>query len=423
MNASPTLTQRLVLILFPFAFGYYLSYLVRVVNAVLAPDLTKELALSSDTLGLLTAIYFITFAATQIPLGILLDRYGPRKIEAGLLLFAAVGAAVFAVGDSVVTLIIGRGLIGFGVSACLMAGFKAFTQWFKPQRLPMINGLIMAAGGLGALTATAPVQYALGFTDWRGIFTILSVLMALCALLIFTLVPDHPDTARPNTANKASLGEQFKGIKVIFTDSFFWSIAPLTMLSQATFISIQSLWAGPWLRDIGGLSRVEAADTLFLIASAMIAGFLTLGTLAERLSRRGIPPIKVSTLGMMIFITIQGVIILEPASNWIVPIWIAFGFFGTTGIVQYAVLSQHYPKQLSGRVNTALNLLVFIAAFTIQWLIGKIIDHWPQLDQGHYAPEGYQTAFTVTFTLQIMALTWLIYAYRKFNANHVSTSH
>ena len=202
-------------------------------------------------------------------------------------------------------------------------------------------------------------------------------------------------------------------MKSIFKDSFFWSLAPITMLSQASFISIQSLWAGPWLRNIGNLSRAEAADTLLLIAGAMIAGFLTMGTLAERLSRIGIKPIVVSGTGMSIFILIQGLIILQPSQEWITPVWIAFGFFGTTGIVQYAVLSQHYPRNLSGRVNTAINLLVFIGAFTLQWLIGRIIDSWPLLEQGQYSPQGFQTAFGVVFLLQCCALIWLIIQYRR----------
>ncbi len=148
MSSQFSRGQIFLRILFPFAFGYFLSYLYRVVNAVLAPDLVGELGLSAATLGLLTASYFITFAAAQLPLGILLDRYGPRRIEAGLLLLAALGALIFATGESEIELIIGRGIIGLGVSACLMAAFKAFTLWFEPRRLPTVNGIIMAAGGI-----------------------------------------------------------------------------------------------------------------------------------------------------------------------------------------------------------------------------------------------------------------------------------
>jgi MFS family permease len=147
-------------IFLPFACGYFLSYLYRTVNAVMAPNLAADLGLDPSALGLLTSAYFISFASAQLPLGVLLDRFGPRRIEAVLLLFAASGAFLFARGESLAELVIGRALIGFGVSACLMAAFKAFVEWFPRRQLPLINGIQMASGGLGALSATAPVEYA-----------------------------------------------------------------------------------------------------------------------------------------------------------------------------------------------------------------------------------------------------------------------
>lgn len=153
-----------------FAFGFYLSYLFRSVNAVIAPDLIRDIGVDAANLGLLTSAYFISFALFQIPLGIILDRQGPRKVEAGLLLFAALGAVIFALSDTLMNLVIGRALIGLGVSACLMASFKSFADWFPKERLALANGAIMMAGGLGALTATAPVEFILQFTDWRGVF-------------------------------------------------------------------------------------------------------------------------------------------------------------------------------------------------------------------------------------------------------------
>lgn len=397
-----TIVLRLLL---PFALGYFLSYLYRVVNAVLAPDLIAELDLGPDDLGLLTASYFITFAAAQLPLGILLDRYGPRKIEAILLLFATVGAVLFAVGNSRSELIIGRGLIGFGVSACLMAAFKAFTHWMKPQQLPVANGIIMAAGGLGALSATTPVQAALAFTDWRGVFALLAGLTLLCAVIVFILVPDYRSKEEEQT-----IGGQLAGVKQVFKDRFFWAVAPITMLSQASFISIQSLWAGPWIGDVGGLSRSDTADLLLLIAAAMVFGFLIIGTLTARLGRFGIRPVQVAATGILLFILVQAVIVALPPSSWLLPTWIVFGFFGTTGIVQYAVLSQHFPRHLGGRVNTAINLLVFVAAFLLQWVSGIIIDLWPQVAPGHYATESYQAALGLLAFLQAIAFVWFIHA-------------
>ncbi|MBL8253669.1 MAG: MFS transporter, partial [Candidatus Competibacter sp.] len=144
-------------IFLPFAAGYFLSYLYRAINAALSPYLATELRLDATDLGLLTSVYFLTFAAFQLPLGVLLDRFGPRRVEATLLLFAAAGAGLFAVSHSPLELIVGRGLIGLGVSACLMASFKAFVLWLPAERLPVANGWVLAAGGLGALAATAPV--------------------------------------------------------------------------------------------------------------------------------------------------------------------------------------------------------------------------------------------------------------------------
>ncbi|MCW8881804.1 MAG: MFS transporter [Sedimenticola sp.] len=411
LDSNLTRRHLFLCILFPFALGYYLSYLARVVNAVLAPDLVTELSLDPDALGLMTASYFFTFAAAQLPLGILLDRYSPAKIEAGLLLVAAAGALLFAHGQSEWDLIIGRGLIGLGVSACLMAAFKTFTLWFKPEQLPLLNGVILASGGLGAITATAPVQAALTLTDWRGVFLMLAVLMVVSSIIIFLLVPDQPQEHHA----KETLNAQLQGLRSIFKDRFFWMIAPLTMLSQSSFISIQSLWAGPWLQDIGKLERLAMADTLLMTASAMVAGFLVMGTLAERLSRIGLPSILLSAGGMLIFQVIQLLIILEPTRHSMSLTWLAFGFFGTTGIIQYAVLSQHYPRHLAGRVNTAMNLLVFICIFVLQYTIGAIINLWPELSAGHYRAIAYQAAFGFVLLLQVTALVWFIWQYRSLN--------
>ncbi|MCG8564414.1 MAG: MFS transporter, partial [Desulfobacterales bacterium] len=234
----------------PFAFGYFLSYLFRVVNAVLAPDLTADLGLTPSQLGLLTATYFIAFASSQLPLGILLDRYGPRLIESGLLMFAGLGALIFARAQGLTGVILGRALIGFGVSACLMAAFKSYVIWFPRETLARINGFQMAAGGLGALTASTPVEWALGYTDWRGVFTILAVLSFLAGLAVFFLVPE-----RKTETKTEDLSQQIKGVIQVLKSPVFWRIAPLTTLSQAGFIGIQGLWAGPWLRDVAGLDR------------------------------------------------------------------------------------------------------------------------------------------------------------------------
>lgn len=404
-TAGPT-TAVLLSVFVPFALGYFLSYLYRVVNAVIAPDLVADVGLAAGGLGLLTSAYFLTFAAAQLPLGVLLDRVGPRRTEAALLVFAAAGAAVFALAEGEAALVAGRALIGFGVSACLMAAFKAFVLWFPRERLPFINGCQMTAGGLGALTATAPVEAALQVTDWRGVFLVLAVLTAAVAVILYVVVPEKPQSGRGEP-----LGAQVRGIATVFTSPLFLRTAPLTVLSQASFLAIQGLWAGPWLRDVAGLDRAAAAGHLSLIATAMMAGFLSLGWLASRAGRLGVAPLTVAVAGMAVFMAAQAVLVAQwtdaaPAA------WLAFGFFGTAGILPYAALSQRFPAHLAGRLNTGLNVMVFVLAFAGQWGIGAVIDLYPAAPGGGYAPAGYATAFAVMLALQLLALAWFL-LYRR----------
>jgi MFS family permease len=187
----PGLVRR---VLIPFALAYVLSYLYRTVNAVIAPDLVAGFDLSPAQLGLLTSAYFLTFAAFQLPLGLLLDRFGPRRTDAALLVVAAGGAFLFATAGSVSTLALGRALIGLGVSGCLMSGIKANVLWFPAQRLPAMNGWMFFAGGIGMVAATVPVELALKVTDWRVMFAFLAVLTLLAAATIVHVVPEHPRT-------------------------------------------------------------------------------------------------------------------------------------------------------------------------------------------------------------------------------------
>ena len=395
---------HLVRVFIPFALGYFLSYLYRTVNAVLSSDLVADLGLDPSALGLLTAAYFLAFAAFQLPLGVLLDRFGPRRIEALLLLCAGAGAFGFAKADTLSGLLVSRALIGLGVSACLMGAFKALAMWFPKEQLPLINGVHMTAGGLGALTATAPVEAALQLTDWRGVFMVLAVFTLAVAGAVFFVVPEQKSEGAGS-----SLGEVVRGTMEVYTSALFWRIAPLAVINNAAFLSIQGLWAGPWLRDVAGFDRTTVANVLLLIAGAMVAGFILLGAVAERLSRRGIRPLTVAVFGMSVFMLVQALIVLEWTALTL-PLWVLFGFFGTTGIICYAVLSQSFPLHLVGRANTGLNVLVFVAAFSAQWGIGAVINLWPTAADGGYLPPAYQAAFGVILGLQVLGLIWFIVA-------------
>lgn len=412
---------RLVLLLrvfVPFAAGYFLSYVFRSVNAAIAPRLISDLGLMPADLGLLASAYFLSFAGFQVPLGILLDRHGPRLVQALLLVLAAAGSVLFALATTREGLIAARLLIGLGVSACLMASFKAFVLWFPRDRLPLANGVVMAAGGLGALTATAPADLLADALGWRALFFGLAGLALAISLLVLLMVPQPPSPApdagqdagsEPDAPPRAAgWGAALAGLGRVLTARPFRQIAPLAVASQATMLALQTLWAGPWLTDVAGLSPTAAASVLFWVAAAMVAGFLGLGSLAERLGRRGLSTARVATAGAVVFMAVQGGLLLQPATpGLVVGLWVAFGFFGTTGILFYASLSQSFPAGLAGRVNTAINLLVFIAAFAVQWGIGAVIE-------GSATPGlGFARAMGGLLAAQALALVWLVWSGRQ----------
>ncbi|MGH8718540.1 MAG: MFS transporter [Burkholderiales bacterium] len=390
----------------PFAAGYFISYWYRTINAVIAPDLVRDFGLDAGDLGLLTGVYFLAFALAQVPLGVLLDRYGARRVEALLLLIAAAGAFMFGLSSGPIGLFLGRALIGLGVSACLMASFKAFTGWFSFERLPAMNGVVLAAGGLGALCATIPVEVALQITSWRGIFFALGVLTIAISAWIYFAYPE-----RAETLSRGGLREQLRGVAMVFSSPEFWRIAPLSMLAAASFLALFTLWLGPWLRDVATLDRVETANHLLVAALAMAIGHLAFGQIAFRLSHYGVRTSSVAKAGMAAFMFIELLLALG-FTRATLPLLAAFGFFGTAASLSYAVLSQSFPPSLAGRVNTALNLLVFVFAFALQWAMGEIVNLFAQ-GAGDHSFEGYSVAFGAALALQAAAFIWLALWRRK----------
>lgn len=401
-------TLRIVLTVFlPFALGYFLSYLYRTVNAVIVNDLAETVGVDPAGLGLLTSAYFIAFASFQLPLGILLDRYGPRRVEATLLVVAATGALVFAFGDTIGELAAGRALIGLGVSACLMAALKANVQWWPRHRLPLVNGLFLAAGGLGALAATTPVAALLTLTDWRGVFVLLALLTLCTAALIFLAVPE----ARTGRGTAETLMDQIRGAGRVYGSAVFWRLAPASMLIQGGFIAYLALWQAPWLRDVELLDRAMVARYLQDTALAMVAGYAVCGFLAERLDRLGIRPITVTAVCVTLAIAAQ-VLLIVPVIDAPLVLWVAYGFFATGGVLSYSILSQAFPPELAGRANTALNMLVFVSAFAIQAGVGVLLGLFPTTPEGGYSPTGHRLVLTLITALEIVAVAWLAWPRR-----------
>jgi MFS family permease len=352
---------------FAFAGGYFLSYLYRTVTAVISPGLVRELDLSPSALGLMTGGYFIAFGAVQIPAGMMLDRYGPRRVEPVLLLFAGTGALAFAYAEGVGGLLLGRALIGLGVATCLMAPLKAIATWYARERQASLSSWVMVAGGIGALAATAPTEFALRFVTWRTLFVVLAATTYAVAVWIWLAVPDIPKAVVRSTA-----GSQWAGVRNVFADPRFWWIAPLASFGMGSFMAIQGLWSMPYLMEVGGFDRASAARHLLAIGIAMLAGYLSIGTLSMALRRRGVLPRHLFagafTLNALALAAITAQI---PGSYlW----WTLYGLGASANILSFAVLAEGFAREVAARANTALNLLMFTGSFATQWGIGVIVD-------------------------------------------------
>lgn len=392
--------QLVATVLLPFAAGYYLGYLYRTINALISGTLVIEFGLSAADLGVLTAVLFLTFGAIQLPLGVWLDRFGPRRVQAVLLSTAAIGAAVFACAHGPLGLILGRAFIGFGVAGALMAGLKGIVLWWPAERVALANGWLITLGALGAVTATAPAEMLIASIGWRGLFLLLAALTAASAMLILFLVPDRPaiEKSEPTSASIT--------IRAIYRDARFWRLAPLSATTIGSAWALQGLWAAPWLADVEGLPRHGIVMHLLLMAIALSASALILGAGGDQLRRRGVSLSASFAFATGLALVAQLALVLRwPLPAWIP--WIAIAGIGAGTVLSYAIITELFPKSASGRANGALNLLHIGSAFAVQVGIGFIVELWPG-EAGRHPPVAYQTALGINLALQAVAFLWFV---------------
>ena len=385
----------------PFAAGFFLSYFFRNVNAVIAKDLAHEFALSSADLGFLTGTYLLAFAAFQLPLGVLLDRYGPRRVVTALMCVAGSGALVFSLAQDLLMLSVGRALIGLGVSAGFMGAIKAFSLWFPLSRLATLNGLYLAIGGLGGLSATAPVEALLGPFGWRAVFYGLAGISVTVAALIFFLVPE-----KPLPGQGQSLRAQIGGFRRVFASVPFWRIAAPLVVCHAGYQALQGLWLAPWLYDVAGQTRAAVANYLLVTAIAYTVGSVFFGVTGDRLERLGVSRMTVYKAGLAVSIAMFG-LLAAGVQTALGAILAVYGFTAISAALAYALFTPLFPPDMTGRVNTASNVLMFGTSFLFQWGIGAVLRLYPVAD-GRYAPEGYAAAFIALGVLQLAAIAWLL---------------
>jgi len=390
----------------PFALGHYLSSLLRNVNAVLASQLAGSLALTPGQLGLLTSAFFFAFALVQLPVGMALDRYGPRRVQVAMLLVASCGALLFARGEGFWSLLAARAVMGCGLGGCFMAAVKAVSTWIAPNRLPSVHGYLIAVGGMGAASATMPVRAMLDYTDWRGLFCLLAGLVACTGLLTALLYPKTDDPT-------ASRGPLLPALRDVWRAPDFRAVASLVLIPHAVFFGLQGLWIGRWLADVAHYPEEAVAYLLYLGMAAVVFGAIAVGMIAEWAGRRGMPPLDVAAAGITMFVLIQAAFVIgyRPSFQWLS---VMFTLVGTITGIEYAIVAQSMPRELTGRAATFLNLLIFIGAFLGQAGFGLLIGLWQPDLLGHAPAAAYQCAFALLVLIQLPGL-WK-YARRRRGA-------
>ena len=399
--------RSLALIFLSFAFAYFLSALVRAVTATLAPAFSAELGLTAGDLGLLAGAYFLGFAATQLPLGQALDRWGPRRVLLALMSLAVIGCAAFAMADHFAALTLARALIGAGLGACLMAPLTAFRRSFSPVAQLRANSWMLMSGSLGMVASTLPVQWLLPSLGWRGLFWLVAALLVVAMLAIRLCVPADDRASAPASAG----GE---GYAAIVRHPVFLRYAPLAFFHYGGMVAVQTLWAGPWLVRVCGWTPPQAAGGLFAINVSMLLAFLGWGLVVPRLYRSGWSAARLVGWGVPVSLAVLALAILlgDRATAWA---WALFCVSCTVISLSQPAVGQAFPATLAGRALSAYNLVIFAGIFAIQWGLGLAIDAFAA--GGGSTLSAFRGAMALLGLCALCAYLWFLWHGRSVEAD------
>ena len=403
MNKVILPKQKAITIFLVFALGYYISNLLRAITATISPNLISEFNLSAGDLGLLGGGYFLGFAAVQIPLGYLLDNKGPKKIVSYFLLIAVLGMISFSLSENFITLLISRILIGIGVGACLMGPLTAYRIWYQDETQQRANSWMLMVGAIGMLSSSLPVQFFLPIIGWRMIFITLALLTIFCIILIIFFIPNW------NKANIQSNSNDNGSLKEIWNDNFFKSLVPMGFFNYGGLFAIQTLWAGPWMIKVSGYTPEQSANGLFLIYFSLLISFLSWGYLVPKISKNVSDAIRLLKFGAPLnLIVLAFIIYLGPkagAYHW--------AFFAVSSVflsLTQPAVGMAFSLSNAGKALTSFNLLLFIGAFALQWIIGVIIDLTMNL--GYSEISGFR--FAMIFFLLTSFFSYLFFLIRNY---------
>ncbi len=378
-----------------------MSYGLRAINATIAPELVAELGLSNAALGSLTSAYFVGFSLMQIPVGIWLDRYGPRRVDATLIAVASLACCLIGLSSHFVALWLARALLGVGFAAALMASFAMFRLWFAPRQQSRLAAWVMMFGTLGVMIATIPARAAMPVLGWRGLFFTCAIALAAVSIAMWFGLPKARE---PAGVDGQSFLRSLAGYREVFRRSYFWRMVMMASAVQGGFISLHTLWIGPWFTRVLDLSAERAADGLFAFNLSLLVAYLVSGWLAPRLGTSERTTVRIAAIAVLLTVMIQFGIAAAPQHAGVAG-WLLFAAMSTVFTPLQARVALSFPQAFAGRALTAFNLVVFTSVIGVQTMVGVVVDG---LIAAGYAPaQAFRIGLAALAGAQ--TLVWLLF--------------
>ncbi len=374
--------------------NFFLSQFYRASNAVMAPQLIRDLSLTTEDLGLLSASFFYAFALTQIPISLFLDRIGPRKLMTGLSIIGITGAVIFSYADSLSLGLIGRVLLGMGMACNLMGTFKLLTTWFGPASFATLSGVAFSIGTAGNMFATTPLVLIVEWFGWRGGYRLIAGVNLLIVILFFVLVRDRPDGHRApasNTATSHGSKRLIGDLAMLLRRRNYWIISLATFVSYGVFSAFQNLWAGPFLMEVMEFSAVSTGNMIFLLNLGMLLGGPIMGALSDKVfhGRKWVIFYGHVVLSMIVLAFAWQ----SPESGLILvgSLFLGFGLFRATGLLMYPHIKDLMPIEMAGTAMTGINFFTMIGSAAFLHGLGGLMQAlYPQASRG---PEAFHSVF------------------------------
>jgi MFS family permease len=409
-DSGPALTRAInpfsaiaIAVVVTLGLLYVVSQFLRNSVGVIAPDLAAEIGLTPIEIGLLSSIYFFVFAATQLPLGVALDRFGPKLCMLVSVGFTVLGCVLFALAHQAGSLVAARAVLGFGTASFLMAPLALYARWFPPERFSTFAGIQLGLGSLGSIFATAPLAYATAGVGWRVTFLGVGVGAAVIGVLIWLIVTDDPPGVK-SPPHRETLRESVAGIWQVIRTPSMVRVFMAQLSSYPSYVLVVGLWGGPYLTHVYGFDLKGRGDILFLAALTQVIGSFLWGP-SDRLFGRYKLPVLIG-VGTCFTSLVLLATVGRLSTPLLLMVFAMIGFStGMTSVVMSHGRSLVAPHLL-GRTITLLNIGTMGGGFLVQFVSGTIINLFPA-EGGAYPLEAYRLVFALQAGLVLVG--FLIY--------------